>query len=563
MTDSRVTALTSLSAPTRDDLFYIVNNPAGAATSHKATVQAVIGGPMLYVAAVNASTASIKNADYVCDGINDEIEIQSAINALPASGGIVWLSEGDFTTGAIITLIDNLLIEGCGPATHITGTISASDTNYGIFYTVTDLSYCRIRNMRLTRASGGMGGIVSFNGGSTAEYIGCGIYNIIGYSENESCFTYSAGEGFDVIGCELRGSEITNSNTVEIGHSGKPRFIDCKIISASTPATAYGLLFTDNGGGLFQNCYIEGKNYGILATTSSNPRFIDCEIVTTHSVPVSVQFCAAPIFESCFIHPKTYSALFTYVGVNQIAAIVAGKAYRILSMHVRVDVAQPGITMDIGSSFGGNEIANNVDLSSTGARAITPPWDELFAADAPIYLTPSGPIANACLRIMYSILLDLNQASLYLTTTGNARFVNCYVLGSPGGTYLTNNETQFLNCVIECPDTTKYVVNYSAGSVAHFRDCTLIGARRNVNSFAYENSGTGTISNGTTSEVIAHGLAGTPTIDNVTITLAENPDNTPGAIWVDTIGAANFTVNCENNPGASNLDFGWRAKIVT
>jgi hypothetical protein len=79
--------------------------------------------------------------------------------------------------------------------------------------------------------------------------------------------------------------------------------------------------------------------------------------------------------------------------------------------------------------------------------------------------------------------------------------------------------------------------------------------------FVGENKGTSSILNGATSIAVAHGLSVTPTVDDFTITLAEDPTNTPGAIWVDNIGAANFTVNCENDPGASNLDFGWRARV--
>lgn len=71
------------------------------------------------------------------------------------------------------------------------------------------------------------------------------------------------------------------------------------------------------------------------------------------------------------------------------------------------------------------------------------------------------------------------------------------------------------------------------------------------------NSGTGSITSGSTSDVITHGLDITPSAKNIIITLTENPTNTPGAIWVDTITSTQFTVNCENNPGASNLDFGW------
>lgn len=79
--------------------------------------------------------------------------------------------------------------------------------------------------------------------------------------------------------------------------------------------------------------------------------------------------------------------------------------------------------------------------------------------------------------------------------------------------------------------------------------------------FVGKNKGTDSIANSSTSKQVAHGLSVTPTVDDFTITLAENPTNTPGAIWVDSIGAANFTVNCENDPGVSNLDFGWCVRV--
>jgi len=63
-----------------------------------------IGQPTLVVAASDASDASKGRADYVCDGVNDEVQINAAINALPADGGRVFLTEGDFnlyTAGSI------------------------------------------------------------------------------------------------------------------------------------------------------------------------------------------------------------------------------------------------------------------------------------------------------------------------------------------------------------------------------------------------------------------------------------------------------------------------------
>lgn len=71
--------------------------------------------------------------------------------------------------------------------------------------------------------------------------------------------------------------------------------------------------------------------------------------------------------------------------------------------------------------------------------------------------------------------------------------------------------------------------------------------------------GTGSILSTNTAVTITHGLAYTPVAGDIVITPTENPTNTPGLIWVDTITSTQFNVNCENDPGASNLDFSWRA----
>jgi len=48
------------------------------------------------VATSNASAKSKVGADYVCDGIDDWVEIQAAIDALPAAGGYVYFTKGHF-----------------------------------------------------------------------------------------------------------------------------------------------------------------------------------------------------------------------------------------------------------------------------------------------------------------------------------------------------------------------------------------------------------------------------------------------------------------------------------
>lgn len=61
------------------------------------TALAVTGIPStIIVAASNSSDSDKSMADYVCDGLNDEVELQSAINALGEDSGKVLLCNGDY-----------------------------------------------------------------------------------------------------------------------------------------------------------------------------------------------------------------------------------------------------------------------------------------------------------------------------------------------------------------------------------------------------------------------------------------------------------------------------------
>lgn len=84
---------------------------------------------------------------------------------------------------------------------------------------------------------------------------------------------------------------------------------------------------------------------------------------------------------------------------------------------------------------------------------------------------------------------------------------------------------------------------------------------RNIG-YVTENSGSSLITSAATTVVVTHGLAVTPAAENITIIGKENPTNSVGTVWVDTITSTQFTVNVENDPGASNWDFGWRAIVL-
>ena len=78
--------------------------------AHPAVVRFVIG----------TSTAgwTLKDCDYLCDGTADQVQINAAITALPATGGEIVILDGTYNITAKIDVTkDNVSIRGNGNAT--------------------------------------------------------------------------------------------------------------------------------------------------------------------------------------------------------------------------------------------------------------------------------------------------------------------------------------------------------------------------------------------------------------------------------------------------------------
>ena len=59
--------------------------------------------------------------DYTCDGVNDDVQFQAALDALPAGGGKIAVLSGTYVFSAAVSrAIDDVTIEGVGKASYIT-----------------------------------------------------------------------------------------------------------------------------------------------------------------------------------------------------------------------------------------------------------------------------------------------------------------------------------------------------------------------------------------------------------------------------------------------------------
>jgi len=123
------------------------------------------GTSVILVAASDAPDSVKSAADYVCDGVADEVEITAAINALANKGGRVQLSQGTFTyssTGEVQLNANsghsNIHIAGVGDATVIDVTNQATDPDWYSafeFYLSgsADLTDCKISDLSIIAAS--------------------------------------------------------------------------------------------------------------------------------------------------------------------------------------------------------------------------------------------------------------------------------------------------------------------------------------------------------------------------------------------------------------------------
>ena len=109
----------------------------------------------LFVAASDALDRSRAQADFTCDGVADDVQINAALAALPAGiGGRVVLSEGTFNIVDPITIpVNNITLRGQGESTFIDGDGLATG-EHGIV--ISAKTSCTIKRLGIQTQDGGL-----------------------------------------------------------------------------------------------------------------------------------------------------------------------------------------------------------------------------------------------------------------------------------------------------------------------------------------------------------------------------------------------------------------------
>ncbi|MDD2262066.1 MAG: hypothetical protein PHW20_07365 [Clostridia bacterium] len=151
---------------TVDTLLETVNGSNLSAT-HKITRSAT-----LVIAANDSSEKSKAQADYVCDGVADDDEINAAITAISTTGGKIILTEGNFSLSNKVSSAANVVISGVGTgATNITQTAQSTTA-----FELGANDYTGLQNLTIIMPSSNSGDAVTV--GSATESTGQILENL-------------------------------------------------------------------------------------------------------------------------------------------------------------------------------------------------------------------------------------------------------------------------------------------------------------------------------------------------------------------------------------------------
>ena len=224
----------------------------------------------LFVAASNSLDRCRAQADYICDGVADEVQINAALAAVAVlGGGRVVLSEGTFTLADPIALPGNeVVLEGQGWSTYVNGDGLAT-TEHAI--RISGRSNCAVRNLAVSTQAGG---------GKTCHCIfiedGANDFKIINiyFIDSDSDAIHIEGTAInkgEITGCYIEGADGHGINiTMDGGNLSTSFHIhDNHIYSAGISGIFFGQcaghyyhLIHDNH--IF-SCADNGIDYGIVS----------------------------------------------------------------------------------------------------------------------------------------------------------------------------------------------------------------------------------------------------------------------------------------------------------
>ncbi len=532
----------------------------------------------LVVAASDATAAEKAQADYVCDGTADDVEIQAAVNASEE----VKLSTGTFNISNKITIPSNRQIVGSGVATRVTLANNVDDV---VFI-----------NSDYTNASGGNTNIVIrdmlIDGNNLGQGASAVIMNKYAAEpdiaeEGIGTITFSYVTGFalqnlTILNGWLNGIEIVNSSNGEVSNNH----------------VAYA--GDDNIGIDGKSSYIkiignDAYDIGLYKQKTGATGLSDIEVEDCHDISVVGNNMYQTTAPETFDVNGLYIVRHAGYAVATYNIVASGNTVNMLGGDVTAGYYARGITISSPDATPVQDVSivgNTVRISGTATHYLTQSIyitgltmkDILIVGniiDSPchgIYLDTALTITNLIIsnnkladlwnvygsssgirvtgtaisiKIIGNIAYNFGNMPLYFTNTSNVTKAEISGNSFYGGNYgiYFHASASLLNVIIHD--------NYLSGSLTNIYQFPASGvnAYRNLG-YVTENSSTATITAGQTSTTTDHGLATTPT----RVQLTPTTDTGGQRYWVSGKGATTFTITIDSAT-TSDITFDWRAVI--
>ena len=224
-------------------------------------------------------------ADFICDGIDDQEEIQAAIDALPESGGTIILLEGTYNISAPINILkNNITLAGVGWATKIYIVNGSNCDAIVIGNGLTSLSNIVIRDLQIdgNGANQNYGvGLIYLYGGSGYEIKYCCIINCYLHSGSGDGLVLSYANNNIIIGNIILSNYSngistyhSNNNIIYLNQSNSNAFEGIAIMQYSNNNIINGNQSNSNG-----DCgiYLSYSSYNQIISNHATGNF--CGIV--------------------------------------------------------------------------------------------------------------------------------------------------------------------------------------------------------------------------------------------------------------------------------------------
>jgi hypothetical protein len=295
--------------------------------------------------------------DYVCDGTNDEVQIQAAHDALPANGGRIILGPGTYSaTGVVFT--KTTILEGAGRlATHI-------NCNSGIGFHVNGAHRSVIRDLSIHSTSGPSGNI-GIKVSNTYQTV---VNNIYLQGLYTGIWIYAGASNqisnFGIDDCVQHGI-LMDGNGTEV-------FIGTGTITGFSTHTAYGILNQGYCGNLISHvdvimCTIANAIYATTTDCTWN-YFNNCMFDTSQGTGWGTFLAGAG---SIYVRGTFFTQ--TWLGTNQIGVVIGSNVEGVTFHDSQiVNSANNGININgtgtVQVIFDGGIIAGNGNGTTTQAQ---------------------------------------------------------------------------------------------------------------------------------------------------------------------------------------------------